>query len=296
MHRGWILVFTVLFCTGVFAQADPQRLFDTEKAFDRAVAEQGQKAAFLEYLADDSVIFHPNAVNGREFWRTSDDPATLTLVRKTTYADIASNGLMGYTTGNWRLYPKGKSESAAKFGQYVTIWERKPDGKFRASLDIGITHDKLTFTETDRVLSLDKRGDPNKRGWSPADASMNFLRASMTQGGLSGAYATFAALDVRLLVEQEPPILGKKRVVSLMRRYTSIDFPRKVAMYQAADMAYVWNPCSYANSNEGTEKGNCLHIWKLRNKKWWIVLGVFERVEDPTQPELKVRQKNKASQ
>jgi hypothetical protein len=80
-----------------------------------------------------------------------------------------------------------------------------------------------------------------------------------------------------------------------MKRYKSIEFPTKVAMFQAADMAYVWNPCQYANSNEGTERGNCLQVWKLRNKKWWIVVGVFARVESEKPPELKVRKKNKSA-
>jgi hypothetical protein len=64
-------------------------------------------------------------------------------------------------------------------------------------------------------------------------------------------------------------------------------------MYQAADMAYVWNPCQYANSNEGLEKGNCLHIWKLRDNKWWVVLGVFAPQPNPTIPTIKVKPKTK---
>ena len=101
---------------------------------------------------------------------------------------------------------------------------------------------------------------------------------------------------MRILIEREPPILGKKRVVKEMQRYISIEFPKKVALFQAADMAYTWNACQYANSNEGVEKGNCLHIWKLRNKKWQIVLGVFARVTSDVRPTLKEREKRKKSE
>jgi ketosteroid isomerase-like protein len=286
-----LLAFVFLFHPVVFAQADVQPILVAEKTFEQAAAERGVRSAFLEFLADDAIVFRPSPVNGKKYWNAAADLSSLTYSRNVTHSDISANGILGYTTGNWRLYPKGKSESSAKFGQYVTIWERKPDGKFRASLDIAITHDKLPFTETDRTWRFDRHKDMNKRGWSPADASMNFSRSSMGGARLGGAYARFAAKDVRLLREGEPPILGKKNVVREMRRYVSIEFPANIALFQAADMAYTWNKCAFADSNEGTESGNCLHIWKLRNKKWWIVLGVFSRVPNETPPRLKIAEK-----
>ena len=285
-----VLIF--LFCTVGFAQGDLQMMLQTEKTFVQSADEKDIRSAFLEILASDSVIFHPEAVNGREYWSKREDSPAATLIRVPTYSDIAFNGMLGYTMGNWRLYPKGKSEALANFGQYVTIWEKR-GGKFLASLDIGITHEKLKASETDRTLRVDKTSDPNKFGWSAADASMNFLKMSMSQSRLGAAYKKFAADDVRLLIEREPPILGRKNVVKATNRYISIEFPKKVALFQSADMAYTANACQYANSNEGLEKGNCLHIWKLRNKKWWIVLGVFARVTSDKPPEIKVRPKKK---
>jgi ketosteroid isomerase-like protein len=279
--------------TSVSAQADLQQMVDTEKAFEQVAGDEGPKSAFLKFLANDSIVFRPNAINGKDFWTSWKDPKPTLLSRNITYADISSNGLLGYTTGNWRLYPKGKGEELAQFGQYVTIWEKKPDGKFHATLDIGIIHEKLPFFETDRVFPTDNTKDLNIRGWSPADASMNFLRMSMSNEALSGAYKKFAGEDVRLLREREPPIIGKKNVVAETKHYISTAFPRKVALLQSADMAYTWNPCKFDNSNEGTEEGNCLHIWKLRNKKWWIVLGVFSPVVNETPPTLQIKQKSK---
>jgi hypothetical protein len=61
-------------------------------------------------------------------------------------------------------------------------------------------------------------------------------------------------------------------------------------------MAYTWNPCQFANSQEGMEQGNCLQIWKLRNKKWWIVLNIFSRIPNETPPSLKLSEKNRAKQ
>lgn len=243
------------------------------------------KAAFLEFLGDDAVVFKPGAVNGRKYWSSFPPDLTSQLIRSATYSDIAANGLLGYTTGNWRIYQKGKAEGVATFGQYVTIWE-KNGGKFHASLDIATNHEKMPFFQTDATPRRKQTRDINKRGWSPADASMNFLRSSMGMERLGGAYKKYAAEDVRLLVDGAPPIIGKKRVVSEMKDYISIMYPPKVMMFQSADMAYTWNSCSFANSNEGSVQGNCLHIWKLRNKKWWIVLGVFAEIPTDRPPVL----------
>ncbi|HEX6126613.1 MAG TPA: hypothetical protein VFZ23_14660 [Pyrinomonadaceae bacterium] len=284
------LLLTALFSTVSVSQGnhDLSRLIATEAEFIQVAGDIGPKKAFLKFLAPDAVLFQPQAVNGHEYWNRRVDKANELLVRKAIYADISANGLLGYTTGNWRLYDKGKSESSATYGQYATIWERSPEGGYRATLDISIEHDKLPFTETDRIIRVDAKRDLNKRGWSPADASMNFLRKSMLGSvRLGGAYEEFAAKDVRLLLAREAPILGKKKVVREMNRYLAVEFPTKITAFQSADLAYTWNPCRFTNNEEGFENGNCLHIWKLRDKKWWIVLGVFAPIPNDKPPVLK---------
>lgn len=291
MKRIVIIIFTFLAFGRTFGQTDVQPLTAAQASFDRAAFEDGMRSAFLEFLGDDAVVFQPDAVNGRRFWTEQLDDQSRLLVRTLTYSDIAANGLLGYTTGNWRMFKKGKSESEASFGQYVTIWERSGSGGFRASLDIAVSHDKLPFSKTDIPTNRKPSRDINKRGWSPADASMDFFRTSMSGARLGGAYKKYAAEDVRLLRDGMPPIIGKKSVVAEMKGYVSIEFPTKVRLFQSADMAYTWNACQFDNSDEGREKGNCLHIWKLRNKKWRIVLGVFSPVPVTAKPELKSRPK-----
>jgi hypothetical protein len=286
----YFLPALLLFARMISAQSDPAPVVDAEKAFGRAAVEKGIKQAFLDALSDDSVVFRPSPVNGREFWRSYNADESLALVRQPVDFDISSNGMLGYSTGSWRLFPKGKGDETAEFGEYVTIWEKRGQ-RFLATVEIRTTHDKLTFSETDRKAFGSKTSDLNKKGWSVADASMNFLRASMTKDGLAGAYKTSSSDGVRLLIEREPPIIGKKDAVKAMRLYTSIAFPVKINLLQAADMAYTWYPCQYANSSEGTESGNCLQVWKLRGKHWSIVLGVYARVSNEVKPALKFKSK-----
>ncbi|MEO8650292.1 MAG: hypothetical protein ABI539_14090 [Acidobacteriota bacterium] len=289
MKKFAVSILGLLFYSAAFGQSDLQIMRDSESQLERIAVEQGPNKAFLQFLADDAVIFCPHAVRGREFWKTNSAPVGFTITRVSTFADISSTGMLGYTTGNWRMYPLSRKEDQAKFGEYVTIWEKKPDGRFLASLDIETRHDKLPFYQTDTAVSADDESDLNKRSLSPSDASMDFFRLSMTKKALSGAYDKFAAKDIRFLREGLPPIIGKKNVVKVTKEYVSLDFPQTTALFQSGDMAYIWNKCSYDKTGEGNEEGNCLHIWKLRDDKWWIVLGVFAGVPNTTPPVLKTK-------
>ncbi len=289
-----LTIISIVFCLPVAGQSFLQAMFDAERAFGAAVADKGFKPAFLEILADDAVIFRPDAVNGPEFLRNGGGRLPGVLRRNVTFADISTNGLLGYTTGEWTLTQKGKSIEFQRVGQYATVWQKRSDGSYKAILDIEISHDPYEKKKKKRDSAPDPGvRETNFRGLSAVDATMNFLRLGMTSKGLGGAYGKFAEDDVRLLREGMPPIIGRGKAKDELEKYIAVDFPTKVSQFETADMAYSWNPCSYADSNEGMEKGNCLHIWKLQENKWRIVLGVFARVVNEKVPELKVRDRAK---
>ena len=50
-------------------QMNLQALVEAERAFARAAATKGTRDAFLEFLADDGIVFQPGPINGKEFWR-----------------------------------------------------------------------------------------------------------------------------------------------------------------------------------------------------------------------------------
>lgn len=281
--QGCLLTF--LLCLPAAAQSLVEPVYDIQRAFEAAVAEKGVRPAFMEFLADDAIIFRPEAVNGREFLQGADNWPSGVLRRKVNYADVSENGMLAYTIGEWSMTPKERPKDP-RVGAYATVWS-KVNGKYKAILDIEISHDVLERTKYRRAIPEPRESQKNKHGWSAADSTMRFLNMSMTKAGLGGAYDTFAAEDVILLREGMPPIIGRGKAEDEMERYIAVDFPKRVAQFETGDMAYSWNPCSYADSREGMEKGNCLHVWKFRNKKWYIVLGVFARVANTTKPVLR---------
>lgn len=293
MNIAGIFVLIVLFSLPAFAQSLVEPVYDTQRAFEAAVVHRGVKPAFMEFLSDDAIIFRPEAVNGREFLQSADIGQGGELRRKVNYADVSVNGLLAYTIGEWTLTPKLRPKET-RVGEYATVWS-KVNGQYKAILDIEISHDIADRARYSRPIPKPRDSQKNKQGWSAVDTTMNFLRTSMAKPGLGKAYDLFAAEDVILLREGLPPIVGRGKAEEQMERYVAVDFPKKVSQFETGDMAYTWNPCSYADSNEGMEKGNCLHIWKFRDKKWYIVLGVFARVANTIKPELKEATRPKLS-
>jgi hypothetical protein len=60
-----LIIFGVLNMVGQ-EKNDLAKLVETEKSFARPVDEKGIKEGFLEFLADDGILFRPSAVNGKE--------------------------------------------------------------------------------------------------------------------------------------------------------------------------------------------------------------------------------------
>jgi ketosteroid isomerase-like protein len=288
-----LLSFLVVFSTAVLGQAGGpmnQSVAEAQANLQRTLAQKGQKAAFLEHLSDDAVIFQPDAVNGKQYWTTLKSEPEGRLKREMLYLDMASSGMLGYSTGKWEWTPKEKTRPTTR-GNFVTVWAKRQGNEFKAVLDITTTEEEgLVPRKRDRAPDEVIRNG-NRKGWSAADPSMNFLKIAMGGSRLGGAYAQFASDDVRLLREGDPPINGKKRVIAETEDYRSVTYPARVVLNESADMAYVWNPCEYADSDEGVERGNCLHIWKLNEKRWYVTLGVLSRVRNMKKPELKLRQK-----
>jgi hypothetical protein len=282
-----LIIILTLFSCAAFGQNARDQIMAADRGLAKATVEIGLKPASLQFLSNDAIIFRPDAINAKDYWNRRTDDKVL-AVRTMNAVDVSSNGLIGYTTGNIEYFPNGLKGEPGDFGEYVTIWGRRENDGWRAVLELFIKHDKgivlpIKPERFERLLP-----DANKKGRSAADPSMRFLRTSMGQSALGGAYRAYAADEIRMLRDGQPPIVGKKRVIEATRDYRAVKFPAKVALIESGDMAYSWNPCEYNVSDEGMERGNCLHIWKLRNKKWWIVLGAFARIESDLKPELKL--------
>ena len=270
-------VVTVLCSSFLFAQGDIQKLVDTEHAFAQFAEENGTKKAFLAFLADDGLVFVPERTNGVEYW-TARAPNASLLSWAPNYADISSNGILGYTTGNWEFRPKGKMDSPSAFGEFITLWLRRPNGTYKFIVDIGVNHDRPVKYATEWTTSDEKIKDLNANNSSPADVSNGFLQTA-EQVGLAKAYSLFGASELRMFREGKAPIIGLKEVLKSLRGSKStVLFARKSTFFGSGDISYNLGTYTLSEGGKAIQKGNSMQIWKVIRGNWRIVLDILKPV------------------
>lgn len=273
-----IVLLLLSFCGTSFAQGDIQKIVNAERAFAQLAAVKGTKQAFLANLTDDAVLFLPARINGKEYWNARAESKGL-LSWAPNYADISSNGILGYTTGNWEFRPKGKDDAPAAFGEFITLWQRQPDGAYKFIVDIGVPHDKPAKYSTDIAYAA-APGDKNEKNSSAADVANGFFEIAV-KDGRRAAYQAYAADDIRMFRENKMPVIGKRAMLAEIKNVKGrMAFAKRSVFFGASDIAYIANTYTFTNEDKTIEKGNFVQIWKHMGGRWQIVLDIFKPVPE----------------
>src|SRR3989440_11842534 len=108
MFRKSIAIATLIVSTSalicsVSAQKQSERtktrraLVEMEHAFAKAAATKGTRDAFIEFLADDGMVFQPGPVNGKKIWTDGERRKGL-LSGEPENADGSRTEDVGWTT------------------------------------------------------------------------------------------------------------------------------------------------------------------------------------------------------
>lgn len=296
MKKELFLMFVLLCFSATFGQTktDLQKLVETEIAFAKTAESKGTKAAFLEYLSDDAVIFRPEARNGKEFWQPQAETSAL-LSWSPAWADVSSDGKLGYTTGGWEYRPKGKTNSATAFGEYVTIWQKQDDGNYKAVLDIGISHEKPPAkTIKGQTPAKSAAGQPNWK--SPFDAgtgereiqsriTLNTLTDIFSKPYMSDSLFRYMAADAIILREGKMPFIGKTPAFLELEKVDKnfppdsyLNFDGNISQ-KFGNMMYSYGVYKLTHKDKSVSKWNFMQIWKFRDDRWQIVLDIFAPVK-----------------
>jgi ketosteroid isomerase-like protein len=190
-----------------------------ERAFSKLAGERGTRAAFLDNMTDDACVFGPGVPsNGKRVWTARPERPGL-LSWEPTYADMARSGEMGWTTGPWEFRPKGASDAPVAFGEFMTVWVRQPDGRWKWVLDTGISHAARAGAPPSLEFSRDFRQntDRDKTDVSVEKTKNELLKVEREFSAASSrdtraAFLAYADEDVRVLREGIFPALGKANI------------------------------------------------------------------------------------
>lgn len=137
LRRSLIVGATLCLVQPAAIAAALEDVLAADAAFAARSVEVGQQAAFLEVLADESVLFRPDAVAGRE-WLATHESATGRLEWVPAAAAVNCSGQLAITTGRWQYVNAAGGEPVS--GHYLSLWRRDAEGRWRVLLDHGIDH------------------------------------------------------------------------------------------------------------------------------------------------------------
>ncbi len=223
-------------------------------------------------MTDEAVVFMPDMRNGKTVWRARPVSGAL-LEWAPNFADISSNGVMGYTTGNWQ-WRENRTGAPSAFGDFITVWLKQNGDIYKWVIDIGVTHDKPAAYSTDWKTFTVSAGKTPPTG----EFATAFYQLTMSKGA-AGAYETFASDDIRSYREGKAPIFGKKAAIAELKSdKAEFAFAKRSTALTAGDLGYILNTYTKTKAAKEIEKGNYLQIWKFYDGKWHIVLDIFKPV------------------
>lgn len=260
-------------------------MVESEREFYQTGQEKGTRAAFLEFLADDGIVFRPGPVNGKETWGKRAETG-LDLVWEPTLAVIARSTDFGYDTGPAKWRANKTEEKFSGHGQFISIWRKQKDGLWKVALDCGIENPEPTGTpEPLRVFVPDdsqqvKTADARRKALPLPEAQQEFMKAAR----VNSADATLgaAAEEIRVYREGSFPAVGKKAAGGLLNaKAGKMSFERLGGdTSHSSDLAYSYGKYNLER-NEGAEAGHFFQIWQTDAAGVWKLVVDWQQARPP---------------
>jgi ketosteroid isomerase-like protein len=138
-----LLASTFLYAEGgaVDLEAAKRAIRNADLELARAVADRSAES-FRALVDEDAMFFGKDLSRGREAvmrsWLPLFTDRSLFLKWRPLQIEVASSGDLGYSIGEYERIAKDHSGNpTTATGNYVSIWRKHPDGKWRIVLDIG---------------------------------------------------------------------------------------------------------------------------------------------------------------
>jgi ketosteroid isomerase-like protein len=259
-------------------------MVDAEKKFYQTGQEQGTRAAFLAFLADDGIVFRPGPVNGMEVWSKRQESG-LDLIWEPTFAAISRSGDFGYDTGPAKWRANKKEEKFSWHGHFISVWKKQKDGAWKVALDCGIENPEPTGKpETLRTLV------PAPEAGSKPDTAASRHALEQAQAGFiatakldfTKAFHEFGSGEVRLYREGSFPAVGHDAGTKLLGSEQAGVMMEimKGDMSGSGDLAYCYGTSSDTRS-QPAKVGNFFQVWQTDAAGAWKLVLDWQQALPP---------------
>lgn len=261
-------------------------MVEAEKKFYQTGQEQGTRAAFLAFLAEDGIIFRPGPVNGKESWGNRTETG-FDLVWEPTFAVMARSADFGYDTGPAKWRANKQEEKFTGHGQFISIWKKQKDGSWKVALDCGIENPEPTAKpETLRSIVPDELKAPvdlNAAQANRLQAQEKFAAEAKRDSAMTTL--KFAGDEIRVFRDGHFPSVGKNAARPLLDatagRMTFEMLGGEVS--NSADLSYTYGRYSKLRP-KGTEQGHYFQIWQTDKSGAWKLVLDWAQPLPPSKP------------
>lgn len=176
-----------------------------ERAFAASVRSLGVRDGFLDWLSSTGIVFRPGPVIGRTVYEKQPRGWNGLLAWNPVRAAISSDGKLGWSTGPWTWRSDSTAKQAGAHGEYMSVWRRTVEGRWKVALDCGIGHPAPAAVETTVSYSAPVPGarlgsQPLAARQSLYQADASFARTSATES-VPTALGKYATDDIIVLRE-----------------------------------------------------------------------------------------------
>ncbi len=253
-------------------------LVTMEELFCRTLATKGVRDAFLQFIADDGVLFRPHPVRGKDWLLKSASSAGL-LEWKPAQDETSAGADFGYTTGPYR-FRKSSSDKPAAFGCYLTVWEKQADGSWKFVLDAGInTPEPQSPAAPPRHVTSRPGAVPHRTGSLSAQllqADRDFASATALEG-MRQAYSRVAAEDIIVYRPGSLPLSGTAAMVKSVDARTGpmIWNPLNARTARVGDLGFTYGTAELRTPEGLTQPGHYVRIWRNSKGTWKIAVDLL---------------------
>jgi ketosteroid isomerase-like protein len=301
LKRCSLIFILLMIAAPLFAQDNQisstlSSLFEAERAFAKHCGEVGIRASFLEFFADDAIVFRPHPVKYKEAVKdrpAPPNPLAFALEWEPIFGEVSAAGDMGYDTGPSVFIDKTAEKPAPQYGFFFSVWKKQADGNWKVVLDVGGAETKAPYTgsrEAKTAPAMKKKAANAKVNVEAERANLlnaerAFLKSAQT-AGMAKAFVQHLSRDARVHRNGVHPILGQEAIALFLAKTSFIPTwePMFADVAQSGDLGYTYGSYELKEANAASEKGYYARIWKrVANDQWQVVLDTTS----PLPPEQK---------
>lgn len=204
----------LLVCFGDAPSGPAAELAAAERGFAQTSREKGTAPAFFTWMDETSVLFRPEPVNGKDYYK-GKKRGSGELFWQPAMVTTSQDGLLGFSTGPYQF--KTAEGNIDGSGHYFSMWHRREDGTWRVLIDHGVSHDPIArqdWPATRQLPQAQRAKVFHKDEMLARDRAYDEAAGS---GTWADAFSSFAAGDVLLFRKGHLPVHGREDARKLVQ-------------------------------------------------------------------------------